>query len=393
MPAFRSYAHYHPTFTPLTDATNHFDYSSQLVQSGDLAHVKDYHSSLDSQATEVLQHSVSAATARRQNTQLNKFLAWCDEKRIAEQDRSPPSEILLCNYFSTFATKTSMATAKAHRAAIKKWVERRGLQWKGAALLDGIMKGINNTIPPTSRRPTRAPVRVDHLRALMDVTAIYSSPNFIACRDAAASTAFYGLLRLGEILPETEEDLASLPRVRNLSITSFESQGILFLPKTKTAQISGERVVIPKIQSRTDPIYLLLHYIEEAYTACSGLLIPSYKRASYFKMGCYRTMEFSTPGSKPITFSVYRSSLPISDIQDVYRSSLPISDIQDHYRTRGRNERIQRQEEEAMKHWRSSRLKQHQSPLLKRKQQSATWMMATMTYLFALNVWPILHTF
>ncbi|KAJ3746887.1 hypothetical protein EV360DRAFT_28200, partial [Lentinula raphanica] len=201
----------------------------------------------------VLQHSVSAATARRQNTQVSRFLAWCDEKRIAESERSPPSEILLCNYFSTFASKTSMATAKSHRAAIKKWVERRGFQWTGAALLEGIMKGIHNTIPASSKKPARAPVRVDHLRVLMDIVALNSSEHFIACRDAAASTAFYGLLRLGEILPETNEDLPSLPKVRNLSIHSFESQGILFLPKTKTAQISGEKVVIPKIQSRTDP--------------------------------------------------------------------------------------------------------------------------------------------
>ncbi|KAJ3969665.1 hypothetical protein EV361DRAFT_1034919 [Lentinula raphanica] len=300
MPVFRNYASYHPVNTPLSDSSNHFNYASQLVQTSNLAHVNnyhsnlahvnDYHTSLDNQAADILHRSVSTSTARRQNMQLNKFLAWCDEKNVAEQDRSPPSEILLCNYFSTFATKTSMATAKAHRAAIKKWVERRGLHWTGAALLDGIMKGINNTIPPSSKRPARSPVRADHLRALMDVTAINPSLNFIACRDAAASTAFYGLLRLGEILPDKDEDLPSLPRVRDLSIPSFDLQGTLFLPKTKTAQISGEKVVIPKIQSRTDPIYLLLHHIE-----VNNLL----------------------PDDPLFAYSGLPLSLPITDIQDM----------------------------------------------------------------------------
>ncbi|KAJ3761526.1 hypothetical protein EV360DRAFT_67810 [Lentinula raphanica] len=168
---------------------------------------------LDNQATEVLHQSVSSMTAKRQQIQVDRFIQWCEEHNIAKSDLTPPSEILLCNYFSTFASKVSAATAKSHRAAIKKWVERSGHRWMGAALLDGIMKGINNRVPPSSKRPIRAPVRVEHLRSLMDVAATNPSPFFLACRDAAASTAFYGLLRLGEILPSKLEDVTHIPRI------------------------------------------------------------------------------------------------------------------------------------------------------------------------------------
>ncbi|KAJ3722225.1 hypothetical protein C8R42DRAFT_533848, partial [Lentinula raphanica] len=191
---------------------------------------------------------------------VDRFLLWCAHRDITLTDVSPPSEILLCNYFSTFSSRTSMAMAKCHSNAIKQWVERRGLRWTGALLLDSIMKGINNTTQTTSQIISSTPVRLDNLRLLVDHTNSVRQ-HFIACRNAIASTAFYGMLILSEILFDPNATEYRIPKVQDLALNFERNQYTLHLPRTKAQPCNGEIITLPRLQSRTDPIYHLQEHI------------------------------------------------------------------------------------------------------------------------------------
>ncbi|KAJ3817855.1 hypothetical protein F5878DRAFT_62068 [Lentinula raphanica] len=219
---------------------------------------------LDPRALRVLRQAASPSLIR-QIQRVNKFLFWCAHRDIAPADVSPPSEILLCNYFSTFSSKTTMEMAKAHSIAIRSWIEGRGFRWTGASLLDNIMKGINNAAKRTSPKTLRTPVHVDDLRVLVNKRVKSANRHFIACRNAAASTAFYGLFKLREILHDTNATENWIPKVRDLTYHSDREQFTLHLPRTKAEPSYGEDITFPCLDSHvdpdTDPIYLLQQHI------------------------------------------------------------------------------------------------------------------------------------
>ncbi|KAJ3774384.1 hypothetical protein FB446DRAFT_844078 [Lentinula raphanica] len=206
---------------------------------------------LDANTIRVLRQAASPSTIR-QIQRVDKFLFWCAHRDITPADVSPPSEILLCNYFSTFSSKTTMDVAKAHSIAIRSWVEGRGFRWTGASLLDSIMKGINNAAKRTSLKILRTPVHVVDLRALVNQRVKPANKHIIACRNAAASTAFYGLFKLCEILHDTNTTENWAPKVQDLTYHSNREQCTLHLPRTKAA---------PRYDPDTDPIYLLQQHI------------------------------------------------------------------------------------------------------------------------------------
>ncbi|KAJ3964652.1 hypothetical protein EV361DRAFT_811849 [Lentinula raphanica] len=205
-------------------------------------------------------HRAASPSTIRQIQRVDEFLLWCAHRDVTPADVSPPSEILLCNYFSTFSSKTSVVTAKSHSLAIKNWVERRGFRWTGASLLDSIMTGIDKNAGWHSQKTPMTPVRLDNIRLLVNHTNS-DDEHFIACRNAIASTAFYGMLRLREILFDPYDDEYRIPRVRDLTIDSVRDQYTLHLPRTKDAPRDGENILLPCIQSRTNPIYLLQQHI------------------------------------------------------------------------------------------------------------------------------------
>ncbi|KAJ3832096.1 hypothetical protein F5878DRAFT_671181 [Lentinula raphanica] len=216
---------------------------------------------LDPNMVQVLHQAVSRETAIRQNQQVHTFLLWCARRDVTLAEVSPPSEILLCNYFSTFSSKTSMATAKSHSTAIKNWVKRRGFPWTGASLLESIMRGIHNTISQTaaSKEILKVPVRVEHLKLLVNECINPNDAYFIACRNAIACTAFYGMFRLGEILFDTNFTANETPRVQDLIFHT--KQCTINLPRTRTTLRNGETIIFPHLQSCTDPTSVLQQHI------------------------------------------------------------------------------------------------------------------------------------
>ncbi|KAE9384337.1 hypothetical protein BT96DRAFT_771237, partial [Gymnopus androsaceus JB14] len=178
----------------------------------------------------------------------------------------PPSEAVLCNYAASFAGRLAGSTARAKVSAIKAWVSRRGKQWKGSDNLHKVLAGVERKASASSFREEHAPVKEDHLRVLhegLDLPGKCGKDYAIA---AAAKALFAGQMRSGAILatsPNPDDyNPSELPAVSDLLPPNSTSKRNLRLPKMKTSQTRGEKVVLGAQPGRTCPIHALRDHIK-----------------------------------------------------------------------------------------------------------------------------------
>ncbi|KAJ3710039.1 hypothetical protein C8R42DRAFT_649027 [Lentinula raphanica] len=177
-----------------------------------------------------MQDSVTVETQIRQHRQVDIFLLFATKRGLGPQDVSPPTEQLICEFAVLFAGKVAGATARTYISAVKKWVIRRGLAWKGGPRLD--QEG---------------------------------DEGFRRCRNAAAVLLFFGQMRAIEALPHSSSINAYptfLPRVRDLAEPNGNGARVLHLPKTKTQQVRGEKVVVTPNRMEVDPVRALRKHLE-----------------------------------------------------------------------------------------------------------------------------------
>ncbi|KAJ3819608.1 hypothetical protein F5880DRAFT_1462909, partial [Lentinula raphanica] len=94
------------------------------------------------------------------------FLLFAAKRGLKPVDVSPPTEQLICEFAVSFAGKVAGATARTYVTAVKKWVIRRGLVWKGGPRLDQVLKGVNRHTPDSSLQEERSPVKIEYLKIL-----------------------------------------------------------------------------------------------------------------------------------------------------------------------------------------------------------------------------------
>ncbi|KAJ3830862.1 hypothetical protein F5878DRAFT_514925, partial [Lentinula raphanica] len=186
------------------------------------------------------------------------FLLFAAKRGLGPKDVSPPTEQLICEFAVSFAGKVAGATARTYISAVKKWVIRRGLAWMGGPRLDQVLKGVNRHTPETSVQEERSPVKVEYLKILFQDRE--GDEGFRRCRNAAAVLLFFGQMRAIEALPHSSSINAYptfLPRVRDLAEPNENGARILHLPKTKTQQVRGEKVVVTPNRMEIDPVRAL----------------------------------------------------------------------------------------------------------------------------------------
>lgn len=121
----------------------------------------------------------------------------------------------------------------------------------------------------SSLSPPRPPVT----RAMIVVLASHLNPAdpLDACCLAAASAAFWGQLRLGEILSPWESSFPSSHISRRIHLSSpFNNNGSrkLFLPFTKVKKNKGEEVILCRQRDSSDPDLPLFCYLLPAGLRC-----------------------------------------------------------------------------------------------------------------------------
>jgi integrase len=164
--------------------------------------------------------------------------------RRGEQCTLPASHALLYGWVLSLTGSVSWNTISQYLTAVRAWHQIHGVEWLGLdPILDRAVRGAKAFDPPTAKRAPRPPVTVDQLEA---ITRHLNLTNPVhAAVLCAATAAFFGIARLGEIVQKGKRSSAKLPKREHLRenqpLGAFVGT-ILHLPWTKVGKELGEDI-------------------------------------------------------------------------------------------------------------------------------------------------------
>jgi hypothetical protein len=182
------------------------------------------------------------------------FLDFCKREQVPPALQFPADEFVLCAYAAADAGHVSAGTIQNRLSGLKAWHNAHGAPWNGGLRLQVIINGAKNLAPSSSKKPPRPPITVAMLQLLFD--GLDLTKPIDAAVAACALLAFWGQIRLGELLSSSASDLSTTARpARSQFVHSLRSMGshTLALPQTKTNR-SGEKIVLVPRSDSLDPI-------------------------------------------------------------------------------------------------------------------------------------------
>ncbi|KIL68344.1 hypothetical protein M378DRAFT_9003 [Amanita muscaria Koide BX008] len=195
---------------------------------------------------DALANAWAPATRIRYNACVKEFFTFCDSQKIAVHDRLPAGEMLLATFVATLAGTCSGATIHNKINALHAWHIQQNKLWRAGHLLNYVLKGAELTIH-----------MLQELYHGLDSTDAQD-----AAVDAAATLAFYGQMRLGELCAKREAYSTFNKKThstrRDLKDPhSRAGSRILVIPWTKVKRTRGKEVAICRQAGVTDPIAAL----------------------------------------------------------------------------------------------------------------------------------------
>lgn len=207
-----------------------------------------------SRIQQTLKHAWAASTMEKYAGGVQHFNAFCDRENVDTCFRLPASEFLLCAFASSRSGEIAGTTVRNEISAIRAWHILNDVHYHGSLRLSYVLKGVENLRPESSKRPPRPPITVQMLLFLHHDLDL-NNP-FDACVEFAATSAFWGQIRLGEILSPTQDnwDLELIPSQHHMRPphTSAGSR-LLHLPNTKVAGRKGENISLCRQYGPSDP--------------------------------------------------------------------------------------------------------------------------------------------
>ena len=192
-----------------------------------------------------LSHAWAGSTVSRYQASLEAFLRFCDSEQVPASLRLPASDDLLCAFAASKIGSVGAGTVQGYLAAIKAWHTLNNKPWLGGSCLRYILNGVASLAPASSSRPPRPPI--SRATLILLARGLDLSSNFDACCFAAACTALWAQLCLGEILSPWEKSFSKANTVRREHLQPpFNNNGSrkCHLPFTKVAKARGKDVVI-----------------------------------------------------------------------------------------------------------------------------------------------------
>jgi hypothetical protein len=202
-----------------------------------------------------IQHAWADSTLKKYGQSLEAFHHFCNAEGVSMDQRLPANEFLLCAFAASRVGEIAGSTARGAMAAVKAWHIINDAEWQGGIRLRYTLRGVENLAPAKSKKEARPPITremLDVLEAKLD----HNDPKDAAVF-AAACCAFWGQLRLGEILSDTEGSFkrGRIPTASDLRPpTSPRGTRVLHLPWTKTKKSSGDDAILCRQQGPSDPI-------------------------------------------------------------------------------------------------------------------------------------------
>ncbi|KAF8449204.1 hypothetical protein L210DRAFT_3340666, partial [Boletus edulis BED1] len=192
-----------------------------------------------------LSHAWAESTSAKYQASVDTFLQFCEVELVPPHLRLPASDNLLCAFAASKVGSVSAGIVQGYLAGIKAWHILNNKPWLGSLRIHYILNGVANLAPSSSTKPPRPPV--SHLMLVLLASNLNLTFNLDCCCFAAACMAFWGQLRLGEILSPWEKSFSSSNTVCcSHLMPPFNEKGsrLCHLPFTKVAKSRGESVVI-----------------------------------------------------------------------------------------------------------------------------------------------------
>ncbi|RXW16081.1 hypothetical protein EST38_g9773 [Candolleomyces aberdarensis] len=211
-------------------------------------------------------HSALATSTRTTYAAgLLRFTQFCDRWDISEADRMPASYFLLCAFIADFKGRVSGGTVRSWLSGIRQWHLLNHAPWHGDDDWVHLARVAANKEGAIHRRPLRSPISLEHLHALRSSLDV-SRPHHAAVW-AAATCAFFGCRRLGEVLITSVSGFDPAYHVTRRSSVAFKvsregvSSASFSIPWTKTTRESGATVVLTARHDALCPVAALRNHI------------------------------------------------------------------------------------------------------------------------------------
>ncbi|KAF5378168.1 hypothetical protein D9615_007586 [Tricholomella constricta] len=197
--------------------------------------------SLQARVDQAILNAWRPSTSVGYSRAVRQFFDFCNLNNVPPSACIPASEDLLCAFAASFGGTHAGSTIRAKCSALRAWHIQNSLPWLGGTQLAYVIKGCANMrpVPSQSKRAAFSLMTLVQLLNTLD----RSSPLDV-CVAFIASAAFWGQLRLGEILPN------------HLRALNANGSRMLHLPRTKTCGNLGEDVILTR-QSEANPVTLL----------------------------------------------------------------------------------------------------------------------------------------
>ncbi|KAJ7112459.1 hypothetical protein C8R43DRAFT_903651 [Mycena crocata] len=226
-----------------------------------------------------LNHAWAKSTLDKYGNSLHAFWRFCDEEMVTLDQRLPANEGLLCSFAASRVGEIAGITA---RGAVKAWHIINDAPWLGGIRirLRYVLRGVENLAPESSKKDPRPPVTAEMLDT-MEEELNHNDPKDAAVF-AAACCAFWGQLRLGEILSDTQGSYLEgrIPLGSDLGRASTRAGSrTLRLPWTKTKGAKGDTAMLCRQHGPSDPIRAVENHLS-VNTIPADLPLFSYRNSS-----------------------------------------------------------------------------------------------------------------
>lgn len=216
-----------------------------------------------------LDRAWSAGTIKTYTSSINTFLKFCQTHRIPSDQTFPASDYLLCAFIAEVSPTLSKNTINNYLSGLRAWHIRNGYPFARSDRLNLIAKASRPLAKPL---PPRPPVTLEMLDALANKLDLTHSRD--ACVFACACSAFWGLARLGELLPTSytfDRQSPPFPHVRALSPGRAGSLK-LSLPWTKVKKWDGETIILSLQEGLSNPVQALQSHLRVSSLSQDSLL-------------------------------------------------------------------------------------------------------------------------
>ncbi|PPQ74399.1 hypothetical protein CVT24_001069 [Panaeolus cyanescens] len=223
-------------------------------------------STLVDKAYQAVGDAIATSTRVSYAAGLLRFHQFCDDFEISEEDRMPASGPLLASFVAHCKGSYEGKTISSWLSGVRYWHIINRAPWFGEEEWVNQARTLARKEGTHHRRPTRAPVSLNHLhilRASLDISLPYDAAVW-----ATALTTFFGCRRLGETTVPSPSSFNPAYNVVRSAKTNFRYGRIpgtssidIFIPWTKSTKQEGATVVLTSRADDLCPVKAVLNHL------------------------------------------------------------------------------------------------------------------------------------